>query len=182
MKLLVAERKQCEKAFLRAREIAKQYEEQARHKEMQRQTHPASPPANTPHGDSGHMAHNGGSRHGQYGNAPSMSATAVYYVHYDDIRKHMNIQDYSRLDSMIALRMRATGHSPQAVMDAICQCAPSIRTKEGRDWQKYAERTANYAFGVAGDVALRKYERYVGQWEKAEKEVQNAQNIARLRR
>ncbi len=94
----------------------------------------------------------------------------------------MPIEDYSRLDAMIALRMRATGHNPQAVMDAIAYCAPSIRTKEGRNWRQYAERTANYAFGVAGDIALQKYEKYKEYWQRIEQgqEAQRTKNFARL--
>ena len=70
------------------------------------------------------------------------------------------MEDFSRLDAMIALRLRANGHSLQAVAETIRQCAPSIRQgrakNEGRDWHRYAERTTAYAFGVAGDVDLAK--------------------------
>ena len=70
---------------------------------------------------------------------------------------------------MIALRLRATGHSQQAVAEAVRQCAPTIREKnEGRAWQRYAERTAAYAFSVAGDLALAKNERYLEHWQRIE--------------
>ena len=70
---------------------------------------------------------------------------------------------------MIALRLRATGHSRDAVMEAVRQCAPSIReTPAHRDWQRYAERTADYAFGMAGDVELAKYEKYRELWRQVE--------------
>ena len=81
----------------------------------------------------------------------------------------VTIEDYSRVDAMIALRLRATGHSRDAVMEAVRQCAPSIReTPARRDWQRYAERTADYAFGVAGDVELTKYEKYRELWRRVE--------------
>ena len=70
---------------------------------------------------------------------------------------------------MIALRLRATGHSQQTVAEAMRQCAPTIREKnEGRNWQRYAERTADYAFGMAGDVDLMKNERYRELWRRIE--------------
>lgn len=41
---------------------------------------------------------------------------------------------------MIALRMRANGHSREAVEETIRACAPTIRdTQTGRNWQRYAE-------------------------------------------
>lgn len=84
-------------------------------------------------------------------------AVTAYYAHLEDIRRHLTIEDYSRVDAMIALRLRATGHSRDAVMDAVRQCAPAIReSPPRRDWQRYAERTVDYAFGVAGDIDLQK--------------------------
>ena len=81
----------------------------------------------------------------------------------------MNVEDFSRVDAMIALRLRATGHSQQTVAEAVRECGPSIREKnEGRNWQRYAERTAAYAFGVAGDVALARNEKYFEHWRKIE--------------
>lgn len=70
---------------------------------------------------------------------------------------------------MIALRLRAVGHDRQSVVDAIRQCGSTIREKnEGRKWQRYVERTAVYAFGVAGDLALMKNARYLEHWRKIE--------------
>ena len=73
------------------------------------------------------------------------------------------------MDAMIALRLRANGHSHDAVMGAIFHCAPEIREKPtGRNWKRYAERTAGYAFDMAGDIALQKNERYRAAWLKVE--------------
>ena len=73
------------------------------------------------------------------------------------------------MDARIALRLRATGHSQQTVAEAMRQCAPTIREKnEGRNWQRYAERTAAYAFSAAGDLALAKNGRYMEHWLKIE--------------
>ncbi len=56
--------------------------------------------------------------------------------------------------------------------EALLQCARTIRQgdpkRETRDWHRYAERTAAYAFGVAGDVALAKNERLLEHWRKTE--------------
>ena len=100
---------------------------------------------------------------------PPGSGAAAYYAHFANIQRHLSIEDYSRVDAMIALRMRATGHSRQAVAEVIRQCAPDIREKkEGRNWQRYAERTADYAFGIAGDVDMGKNERLWEHWKRIE--------------
>ena len=59
--------------------------------------------------------------------------------------------DLSRVDSMIAVRLRATGHGQDEIATVLEACAPSIRTAdEGRNWHDYAQRTARYAFGPDG--------------------------------
>ncbi len=158
VKLLFAEKQECTKAFLTARAIAKEYEEQ----EKQTQT-------------TLHLTNR----------QPASSATAAYYHHYEDLRKHLHLKDLSRVDAMIALRMRATGHSPQAVQAAIETCAPTLRAekqqKENRNWQDYAERTVKYAFGVAGDVDLLKYKDKLEHWQKVEHQPHLEQGALRLR-
>ena len=140
VKLLQAEKRECAKAQELARQIEREY---AVAEVQRRQTQPLPVPAHAHPGDS----------------------TAAYYAHYENIRQHLALEDLSRVDAMIALRLRATGHSQQAVAETVRQCAPTIREKnEGRNWQRYAERTAAYAFSVAGDVALAKNERYLEHW------------------
>ena len=80
---------------------------------------------------------------------------------------------------MIALHMRANGYSPNAVLSAIRECAPTIRTgtDKRRNWDAYAERTTNYAFGFAGDRDLMKNERYRKLWLKIEDRVSNKINL-----
>lgn len=97
--------------------------------------------------------------------------TSAYYAHLENIRRHLTIEDYSRVDAMIALRLRSNGHSREAVAETIRACAPTIReTQTGRNWQRYAERTAGYAFGSAGDRDLERNARYRGLWRGIEKE------------
>ena len=92
-------------------------------------------------------------------------STSAYYTHLENIRNHLSIEDYSRVDAMIALRLRSNGHSREAVAETIRACAPTIReTQKGRNWQRYAERTADYAFGPAGDRDLERNARYRELW------------------
>ena len=153
VKLLVAEKRECRKALELARQIAGEYEAAAE----SRKRWPVLPPGGGPSGD----------------------AVTAYHAHFEDIRSHLTIEDYSRVDAMIALRLRATGHSRDTVMEAVRQCAPSIRESSARrDWQRYAERTADYAFGTAGDVELAKYETYREMWRRVERRVGMQQQYA----
>mgnify|MGYP000150400784 CR=1 FL=1 len=94
----------------------------------------------------------------------------------------MIIEDYSRVDAMIALRMRANGHSWEAVAETIRTCAPTIRDpKAGRNWQRYAERTADYAFGIAGDWDLERNARYWEMWRRIEWLEEREQDTKRMR-
>ena len=156
VRLLKAEKRECPKAQELARQIAREY---AAAEAQKRRVRPA--PVTV-----------------QPGNA-----TAAYAAHYENIRQHLALEDLSRVDAMIALRLRAIGHSQQAVAEAVRQCGPTIREKnEGRDWQRYAERTAAYAFNVAGDVALAKNERYLEHWRRIEGlSMEQKQDMARVR-
>ena len=143
-----AEKKECAKAL----ELSRRIERECAVAEAKRQQmHPPRPALQT--------AHLG-------------STTSAYYAHYEDIRKHLTAEDLSRVDAMIAVRLRATGHSQEAIAEALLQCAPTIRQggpkRETRNWHRYAERTAAYAFGMAGDVALAKNERLLEHWKKIE--------------
>jgi hypothetical protein len=87
----------------------------------------------------------------------------AYWAHYRDIAgKFGGAEDYSRVDAMIGIRMRATGHTRGEVTEAIAGNAPAMRrenmTREAftakygnRDWRRYADETAgNYVFGTRG--------------------------------
>ena len=149
VRLVRAEKQECAKALELSRQIAKEYSQAAEGKRQQ--TRPRPPVTQNAH--------------------PNATVTA-YYAHYENIKRHLHMEDMSRVDAMIALRLRATGHSPEAVLATVFQCAPSIRQdngkKEGRNWQLYAERTTAYAFGTAGDVTLAKNERFLEHWRKIE--------------
>ena len=114
--------------------------------------------------------------------APAGSTRAAYYAHYANIRKHFADADLSRIDSMIAVRLRATGHSPQDVAEALYECAPTIRQNpEGRDWQRYAERTVNYAFTVGGEMAIHRNKQAIRAWYALEQRRLNTEKDEGLR-
>ena len=160
-KLLHAEKMECAKAQELSRSLA---HELAAAEANRQQTQPQHPASQTP---------------------PPGSASSAYYTHYEDIRKRLTTEDLSRVDAMIAVRLRGTGHDQKAVAAAILQCAPTIREdrskRETRNWQRYAERTAAYAFGVAGDLALAKNERLLEHWRKVEGTDVNKQTIPRMK-
>ena len=91
----------------------------------------------------------------------------AYEAHYRDIVARLKDQriDLSRVDSMVAVRLRATGHEQADIAEILEACAPTIRsTDEGRNWHDYAQRTARYAFGPEGTRMLGKIERYRDQF------------------
>ena len=84
--------------------------------------------------------------------------------------------DLSRVDAMIAVRMRVTGYSQADIEAALRQSAPTLREKpEGRDWGDYAKRTARYAFGADGDRQAAGLGKYRQQWERLEGQEQPQQ-------
>ena len=144
VKLLFAERRECGKALALARRIDREYAEAAEKRKTawRMLTMPDVRPGDP---------------------------AAAYYAHLENIRRHLTIEDYSRVDAMIALRMRSNGHSREVVEETIRVCAPTIREKRtGRNWQRYAERTSDYAFGPAGDRDLMRSERYRDLWRTVE--------------
>lgn len=148
VKLIQAEKRECAKTAALSRQIEREY---AAAEAKRQQAQPPRPMPTTPR---------------------PTSAAAAYHAHYEDIKKHLHMEDLSRVDAMIAVRLRATGHSQEAVADTILQCAPIIgqggKKRETRDWHRYAERTAAYAFGVAGDLTLAENEKYFEHWRKIE--------------
>ena len=153
VKLLFAERRECGKALALARRIDREYAEATKKRQAEQRTF------QTPDFSPGDPA-------------------AAYYAHLENIRRHLTIEDYSRVDAMIALRMRSNGHSRESVEETIRICAPTIReTQTGRNWQRYAERTVNYAFGPAGDRDLERNARYRELWGKVEGKEEKEQRI-----
>lgn len=111
--------------------------------------------------------------------APASLLRSVYEAHYRDIVARLKDQpiDLSRVDSMVAVRLRATGREQADIADILELCAPAIRsTDEGRNWHDYAQRTARYAFGPDGTRMLAKISRYRDQFMQLESgDVANAE-------
>jgi hypothetical protein len=95
----------------------------------------------------------------EFHDKPTVTATPrrepadSYSRHKRAILKAVPDAAFDRLNAYITLQMRTEGFSWETVTETIFHCAPADRPDQpDRDWQRYAERTAAYAFGVAGDV------------------------------
>jgi hypothetical protein len=87
---------------------------------------------------------------------PVNTAIEAYRRHHSDVmeRQAGGKVDLSRVDSLIAVRLRVTGHSITNIEAAMSSCAPRSRPPEAgaeRDWHTYARRVAQYAFSAAGN-------------------------------
>ncbi len=74
---------------------------------------------------------------------------SLYRYHAHDICTRYPDPDYSRVDSMIALRLRGQGYSLDAIAASVLVMAPQIRPAVLADthrWPDYARRTALWAF------------------------------------
>lgn len=166
VRLLKAERRECVKALALSSQIDAEYQRQAALKAQQPTLTKAKPALELA--------------------AASGSAIDAYQRHYRDVLKRQRggEVDLSRVDSMIAVRMRVTGHDQAAIEGAIRQCAPATRQKdEGRDWNDYAQRTARYAYSAAGDRQAAELGKYRQQWEKLEgREPQRQQEQAKAQK
>ena len=151
VKLLKAERRECEKTLERSRQIEAEYQRQTLEKAERARA------ANR-------------RRDSTFQVAPTGSAVKAYQAHYQDVMKRTGGADLSRVDAMIAVRMRITGHSQELISPARCaKCAPAIReTAESRNWEDYAQRTARYAFSYAGDRQAATLEKYREHWIRLE--------------
>ena len=104
---------------------------------------------------------------------------SAYEAHYRDIVARQQGQhiDLSRVDSMVAVRLRVTGHHEAEIAATLEVCAPAIRQAvEGRNWHDYAQRTARYAFGPEGSRTAERLSRYRDQFLRLE----SRDSVARL--
>ena len=84
--------------------------------------------------------------------AESMTPAAIYQRHFATLAReqaHRNI-DPSRLDAEVAVRLAVTSHSREQIATAIKDGARTLRPAEGRDWDIYARRAADFAFSPPG--------------------------------
>ncbi|HYQ93088.1 MAG TPA: hypothetical protein VES89_13685, partial [Candidatus Competibacteraceae bacterium] len=52
----------------------------------------------------------------------------AYQAHYQDVVRLTGGADRSRVDAMIAVRLRVTGHRQDEIENTLRQCAPAIRS------------------------------------------------------
>lgn len=58
------------------------------------------------------------------------------------------------MDAKVAVSILTSGYGRKEILLAILHGAGQA-LKDGRNWRRYAERVADFAFGVAGDMALK---------------------------
>jgi hypothetical protein len=61
----------------------------------------------------------------------------------------------SRLDAEVAVRLRLMGYPPDRIARTIRDGAPALQQHDQRDWNEYARRAVEFAFGVPGDRLAR---------------------------
>ena len=67
------------------------------------------------------------------------------------------------------MRMRSNGHSREAIVRTIAVCSPTTpKYTSGKDRQHYAERMAEYAFGLQGTHDMMEKKDYWPIWRKVE--------------
>lgn len=158
VRLLKAERRECVETLLLSRQIDAEYQRQASLRAQRQSMSEQSRPSSL-----------------KIGKAGSSTITA-YRRHYPAVLALVARElcgnsevDPSRVDSMIAVRMRVTGHTQEDIESAIFHCAPATRHNiKSRNWNDYAKRTACFAFGQSGDKQVAKLARYRQRWTNLE--------------
>lgn len=167
VRLLKAERRECGKTLELARMIEADYAQRAAKQAPEAGQRPAVA-AMVP------------------GNGISLEQ--VYDAHRADIlARQKGAVDFSRLDSMIALRMRATEYDRGTIQAAIRDGAPRSRSDDARavhQWDDYAKRTADSAYTPRAERQLESLApRYAEHWAQLEgRELQSviAARVVRL--
>ena len=90
--------------------------------------------------------------------------SSPYEVHRRDILGKVSAQNPSQLDWMIAVRMRATGYDQKEIMQELLRHVRSERISENRDWDRYAQRTAEAVFGPRGDQEVYRLQNRAESW------------------
>lgn len=96
-----------------------------------------------------------------------LSHSELYNIHQKDIVRINKLAaiDYSRMDFMIAVRLRATGHTYSEVEEIIRNCTPERGKHNVND---YASRTVEAAFSIKGNLMLANCSKYANVWRKLE--------------
>lgn len=80
------------------------------------------------------------------------SIAEAYRLHLADVTGTTTAggTDPSRIDAEVAVRLRLTGHDRDAIARVIKDASPALRPGEHRDWDNYARRAVDFAFGLSG--------------------------------
>lgn len=110
-----------------------------------------------------------------------MTSTEIAYrSHKRDILNRVQVLNPSRLDWMIAVRLRVTGHDQQVIAAALQVHAKEGRAEEERNWSNYAERTAEAVFGPRGDRESAANQPRANAWAQVEgRDLGREQNLLR---
>ena len=84
----------------------------------------------------------------------SIEALRLAYEAHRSTLESGQAEKNSRFDAKTAVSMRGAGYSRKEVLLAILHGARQA-SKDGRNWRRYAERVADYAFGLAGEILLK---------------------------
>ena len=108
--------------------------------------------------------------------APAGTALGSYQRHYLDVRwqqQDPSAIDPSRLDAIVAVRMRVTGYE-QGDIEAVLRLAAAGRQQvagqeqeqeQGHDPAQYAKRTVQYAYSAFGERQAAAWGRHRQQWQ-----------------
>ena len=91
---------------------------------------------------------------------PLRSVTEAYRLHYEEVVRESAAPKTgpSRFDSEVAVRLRLTGPHREAIFEAVKEGAAASRPGERRDWDAYARRAVDFAFGVPGSQLAHTFE------------------------
>jgi len=97
----------------------------------------------------------------------------AYLSHAENImRYHEGVQNWSRVDSMVAVRMHVTGYTEAEIKAAIEIGAKSIRPPEDKNkhkWSEYAKRTAKFPATYRGQYQVAEFgNKYRNYWLRIE--------------
>lgn len=74
----------------------------------------------------------------------------AFQEHLDHLRRHSGERrDASRVDGLVAIRLRTVGYTRVEIECALRDLG-ALQRDEVRDWQQYAKRAVDHAFGPAG--------------------------------
>ena len=107
----------------------------------------------------------------RYPDRDSAAGLTPYDAHRRDVLRELRGRrvDGSRVDALVAQRLRATGHTQGQVARIIRWEAPDAYPgRRQADWGDYAARAAAYAFGPASTRALERDADQLERWRKLE--------------